>query len=229
MNLYDVICVTILILFILLGSARGLMRSLLGVASTVVSMYISYKFFPTAVRLLRICGLNSALKQNLDQTFNLQGVNDAVRQIQIEFIKSLPQSPFILEHLQVNNNPESYAVLDVSTLSDYISAYFANMAVNLIAGIIIFIIVRTLVSLVLNTFNILTTLPILRQINMLGGAIFGFARGLLFIWISLCVMTFLFLDIKYADVFDKIESGVLTSFLYHNNPIMTIMVILIPK
>ena len=228
MNVYDLICVTILIFFVLSGSVRGLMRSVLSVASTVVSIYLTHKFYPIAVRLMRMSGVYTAIKQSLDQTINLQGtVNDSVRQFQTELIESLPQSPFILRHLHVNNNAEAYALLDVSTLSDYISAFFANMIINLIAGIILFIIIRLLLSVVLNSFSILTALPVIRQLNMLGGAIFGFAQGLFFIWIALCVLTFFFLDAKYADMFSKLESGVLTSFLYNNNPIMTILVKLV--
>ncbi|MDR2650622.1 MAG: CvpA family protein [Clostridiales bacterium] len=226
----DLICIIILIIFMLSGRARGLARSAFGMAAAAVSMYLTYTFFPAAVRILRMCGVYAALKRLIEQTMDPQGAADeAARRIQTEFIKGLPQSSFILERLQANNNPEAYAVLDVSSLSGYIAGYFANMAVNLIAILLLYIIIRILLSLVFNIIDALTRLPVLNMLNRLGGALFGLAQGLLFVWIALCVMTFIFLNAKYADLFNQIESGALTGFLYDNNPIMNILVTLIPQ
>jgi uncharacterized membrane protein required for colicin V production len=216
--------------FMFSGCARGLARSAYGMISTVVSMCLTYMFFPEAVRFLRMCGVYSALKQTIEETMNLQGAADeTARRLQAEFIQSLPQSPFILEHLQANNNPEAYAVLDVSSLSGYIAGYFANMAVNLIAVVLLFIIIRILLSLAINIVDILTKLPVLHTLNRLGGALFGLAQGIIFVWVVLCVLTFFFLNEENAALFSQIEAGVLTGFLYNNNPIMNLLVTLIPK
>jgi len=230
MNIYDVICLAILVFFMFSGWSKGLVRSAFGIASTVITLFLTYTFFPPAVRLLRLAGVYDNIKQGLEQTMNLQGAaNEAVHQLQSEFINSLPQSPFILGHIQANNNPEAYAVLNVSGLSGYIAGYFANMAVNLIAVIALFIIIRILLSVVLNVVDMLARMPVIGLLNRLGGAVFGLASGLLFVWVVLCVMTFFFLNENNADLYAKIQSGVLTGFLYDNNPIMSIIVTLIPQ
>jgi len=230
MNIYDIVCFGILMIFMFWGSARGLVRSAFGIVSTFVSMYLTYTLFPVAVRFLRLCGVYSIIMQNLEQMMNLQGaMNDTVHQFQTEFINSLPQSPFILGHLQANNNPEAYAVLDVSTLSDYIAGYFANMAINLIAVIFLFLFIRILLSIALNVINILTKLPVINILNRLGGALFGLVSGLLFVWAALCITIFFFLNKSSSDLFNMVNTGVLTGFLYQNNPIMNIVVMLIPK
>ena len=232
MNIYDVICLAALILFILSGWYKGLVRSAFGIAFTVISMLLTYAFFPPAVRFLRGLGVYGVIKYGLEQTMNLQGaVDEAVHnlhELQTEFINSLPQSPFILGHVQANNNEEAYKVLNVTTLSDYIAGYFANMAVNLIAVVLLFIAVRILLSVILNIADTLARLPVVNIINRAGGAAFGLVSGLLFVWAALCVLTFFFLRESGADLYNKIQSGVLTGFLYNNNPLMKIIVMLIP-
>jgi len=228
-NIYDAVCLAILIFFMASGFSKGLVRSAFGIVSTIVTMILTWAFFPYAVRFLRAFGAYGNIQQAFAQSINLQGAADgAAHALQTEFINSLPQSPFILGHIQANNNPEAYSVLDVSNLSGYISGYFANMAVNLIAVIGLFIIIRILLSLVLNVMDLLAKLPIVNIFNRIGGAAFGLAAGLIFIWVVLCVMTFFFLNENNADLFNKIETGVLTGFLYDYNPIMKVIVTLVP-
>ena len=229
MNIYDVICFTILILFMASGWYKGLIRSAFDIVSTFIAIYLTYAFLPPVVRFFRFCGVYDGLKQMLEQSINLQGAADgAVHALQTEFINSLPQSPFILGHIQANNNPEAYSVLNVSTLSGYIAGYFANMAVNLIAFIVLFIIIRALLALAVSIIDTLARLPIINLINRIGGLAFGLVSGLLFVWSVLCVMTFFFLNKDNADLFSKIDSGALTGLLYNNNPIMNILVVLLP-
>ena len=229
MNIYDLGCLAILIVFMLSGWFKGLVRSMFGIVFTLVSMYLTYRLLPPAVRFLRMCGVYDSIRQGLEQTVNLQGAaNDVVHELQTEFINSLPQSPFILGHIQANNNPEAYAVLNVSNLSGYIAGYFANMAVNLIAIAALFIIIRILMSLVVNVMDLLAKLPVINLLNRAGGAAFGLVSGLLFVWVALCVVTFIFLNNGGADLYNNIESGVLTGILYDNNPIMKVIVMLVP-
>jgi len=230
MNIYDAVCLAVLLLFLFGGWSKGLVRSAFGIASIIITLFLTYTFFPYAVRLLRVFGVYDNIKQGLEQTMNLQGMaNETVRQLQTEFIDSLPQSPFILGHLQANNNPEAYDVLNVSNLSGYIAGYFANMAVNLIAAAALFLIIRILLSLVLNVINILANMPVIGTLNRLGGAVFGLVSGLFFVWAAMCVLTLFFLNKGGADLYNKMEAGIITGFLYNNNPLMQIIVMLVPQ
>ena len=229
MSVYDLICLAVLVLFIMAGFSRGLVRSAFGIASTIAAILLTYAFFPYAVRFLRVFGVYGMIKGAFERSMDLQGaINGAVHEMQTEFINRLPQSPFILGHIQANNNPEAYSVLNVSNLSGYIAGYFANMAVNLIAVIGLFIIIRILLSWVLNVLDFLAKLPVVNIFNRVGGAAFGLASGLIVIWAAFCVMTFFFLNERNADLFKQIEIGAITGFLYDYNPIMGVIVTLVP-
>ena len=229
MNIYDLGCIAIFLTFAFFGAYRGLLHSFLGIGSTIISMAVSYALFPNMVRILRTFGVYTIIKRNIADTIDLQGIADgAVRQLQNELIRSLPQSTFILGHLQANNNPEAYSVLNVSSVSDYISGFFANMIVNLLAVVLVFIATRILLSIILRFLDLVADLPVIRQLNKTGGAIFGMIQGLLSIWLVLCVLTFFFLNNRFEGMFIGIQSGLITEFLYNNNPIMAILVMLIP-
>jgi hypothetical protein len=172
-------------------------------------------------------GLYGYLQQNIAGILNLQGVADAkVADMQAEFINQMPQSNFIIQHLQAGNNPESYHALDVSGYSEYISGFFANMALNLISIILLFIVVRICLIMLLNIMDFVASLPVIHMLNAIGGGIFGMIQGVIVIWIILGVITFFMLD--NAEIFDQIESGAIVGYFYENNPIMRWLVKITP-
>jgi uncharacterized membrane protein required for colicin V production len=210
-----------------IGFNKGLMRSLFGIASAFLSFFLATLLYPHVARFLRVIGVYGFLKDTFASIINLQEIiSEFMEDSTAQLIGALPQSSFIQNQMRANVNPVAYSVLDVSNISDYINGFFANMAINLIAIVIVYLLLRFGTSLVLNILDVLTRLPVIHSLNALGGLAFGLIEGVIVIWALMCVLTFFLLSNK--DLFQQLESGSITGFFYDNNPIMGWLVTIIP-
>ncbi|MDR1537670.1 MAG: CvpA family protein [Clostridiales bacterium] len=229
MNEYDAAVLLILSLSTFIGLRRGLIRSLYKLSSWLVSLALSYFLYPHVSGFLKWIGLLGYLQRKVGSIIDFgQIAENASFRVQTEALNALHQSSFILNQLQANNNPEVRNALAVTTLQDYISSFFANMLLNLISLIAVWLIFRAIMWIVATSIDIVERLPIIRPLNKVGGAAFGFAEGVLLIWSAFCILTFFFLNPKYDDLFAKIQSGLLTGLFYSFNPLFSFLSKVLP-
>jgi uncharacterized membrane protein required for colicin V production len=115
-------------------------------------------------------------------------------------------------------------MLDVSGLADYIGGYFANMAINLIALILVCIFVSIVMRVLVGLVDALANLPIIWLVNKACGLVIGLAEGVLVIWLLLAAFSFFCLKPQYASVFTQIDHGPVSGFFFEYNPIMKLLV-----
>jgi uncharacterized membrane protein required for colicin V production len=229
MNAYDLIVLALLFLGALAGCATGLMRSVFNLCSWAFSLAISYALHPPFSRFLRTVGLASMIQEKLSGVIDLDSITEnASHYAQMEMLEKFPQSEFILRQLQANNNPEAYSVFGAGTIKEYITGFFANMIVNLVAIIVIWLLVRTFLKLVSSAIGLVEKLPVVKAFNRAGGAIFGFITMIILIWVAMCVLNFFFLSPKYDYLFKGISEGPVSSFFYKLNPLFGLLSAVFP-
>ncbi|MDR1638123.1 MAG: CvpA family protein [Clostridiales bacterium] len=229
MNAYDLIVLALLFLGALAGCATGLMRSVFNLCSWGFSLAISYALHPPFSKFLRTVGLAAMIQEKLSDVIDLGFITEnASHAAQMEMLDKFPQSEFILRQLQANNNPVAYLVFGAATIKEYIVGFFANMIVNLIAILIIWILARTFLKLVSTAIGLVEKLPVVRAFNRAGGAIFGFVSMVILIWAAMCVLNFFFLFPKYDYLFKGISEGPVSSFFYKLNPLFGLLSAVLP-
>jgi uncharacterized membrane protein required for colicin V production len=229
MNIYDGMALTILLLGIVIGYGTGLMRSAFRIVSWVISLALSFYLYPHVSRFLRGLGLLGLFTRKLSEVINLDFLTEgASLSSQMEMLQRFPQSNFILKQLQANNNPEAYGVFSAGSIKEYVCAFFANMIINLISLFLIWLVARLLLSAISSSIRVVERLPAIRTLNKAGGAAFGFAGGVIFIWAALCVLNFFFLDPKYDRLFLDISTGAVSGLFYSHNPLFKALSSIIP-
>jgi uncharacterized membrane protein required for colicin V production len=229
MNAYDLIVLALLLLGALTGCATGLMRSIFNLFSWSFSLAISYALHPPFSRFLRAIGLASMIQEKLSGVIDLDSIaENASHSAQMEMLDRFPQSEFIIRQLQANNNPEAYSVFGAGSIKEYILGFFANMIVNLIAILIIWIAARSFLKLVSSAIGLVEKIPVVKVFNRAGGAIFGFIGMIILIWAAMCVLNFLFLSPKYEYLFKGISEGPVASFFYRLNPLLGLVSAILP-
>jgi uncharacterized membrane protein required for colicin V production len=227
LNGYDIVCAVILIVFMLVGMGRGLLRAVLSFSSTLIALLLTYWIYPYVTQLFKSFGIDQSIKSHIVSAMNLQNIADqATLKVEADIINSLPQSDFIKQHLQAGNNAEAQSALNVSGLADYIGGFLSNMAVNLMAILLVYLVVRIGLSIASGVLEAAAQLPVIHAVNALGGLLLGLVEGLVTVWIVLCVLNFVCLN--NTEMFSQIESGKLVGYLYNNNPIMYWLVKIIP-
>jgi uncharacterized membrane protein required for colicin V production len=225
LNTVDWLIVLLLLVFTLIGFKRGLVRSLYHLFGWAIALYLGYLLYPVAARFLRQTELYVYMKNQIITAMDLPGLTaDLSLTAQNALLDRLPASAFVLNHLQANNNPEAFKMLDASGLADYIGGYFANMAINLIALILVCIFVSIVMRVLVGLVDALANLPILWLINKTGGLALGLIEGVLVIWILMAAFSFFCLKPQYASVFAQIDHGLVSRFFFEYNPIMKLLV-----
>jgi len=136
-------------------------------------------------------------------------------------ILKLPKS---VEELFLKNQAiKDYSIRAVDGIYHYIAEIVARMFIDLVSILLIFIAVKLLLFLIGYLLNSIASLPVLREFNRLGGAIFGVFKGLLIVFIFLALLTPFAAMTKEGILMEGLEKSVAARYLYDRNPIINLL------
>lgn len=224
MNIFDIAVLAIMVVCIGLGYRRGLIRTVFGLGSFVVSILLANRLYPYVSRFLRGTALYDSLKDAVIHSMNLRAVFTAhTAQTQTELINSLPIPDTFRDALYAYNTPDMYELLNVSTIEDYIGGYFANIALNIISMAVVFVLVWVLMKLIGNALDIIGRLPVINTFNRAGGLAAGIAMGVLLVWAGFALMNLLFVNPSHPEIFAMLNTSAAAKWLYGNNLLVPLL------
>jgi len=169
--------------------------------------------YPYVARLLNQTTIFPSLQERIANMLNLEGaVNQHAAQRSEEIIGNLPLPEMFQSLLHYNNRPDMFALLQVSTIEDYITSFFANMVINGIAMLIVFVLVLLVLSFVGGLLDVVSMLPVISSINHAGGLVIGLAMGMAVAWVGLFALM-LFATGANPDIHDLLEGSVITQWM----------------
>ena len=136
---------------------------------------------------------------------------------QSELIDALGLPEFMTSGLENNNNIEVYRYLTANTFSEYVADYLAVAVTNGVSFLLSFVLATLLIRMVTYALNIIARLPVLNGINRLAGCAVGLAKGLLFVWIALLVITIFCNTEVGRQCLALVEKDSVLSFLYEKD------------
>lgn len=212
-----------IIVMILIGLKRGLIKMAFSLVSIVVVLILINILTPSAKQLLKLTPVYTTITDNIEKYVD-DHVTEATKNMtqtgvgaQQKIIDELPLPKEVRSVLKENNNRDSYAELDVDSFTAYVSASLADMVVGALAFIILYIVLSILLRILINVLNIVAKLPIINTFNAAGGALIGLAEAIIIIWIA-CIVVTAFSSTEWGQTVCKAisDNGIL-SFIYDNN------------
>ena len=94
---------------------------------------------------------------------------------------------------------------------------------NVIVLLAIFIVVRALLLLLTFVSDMITSLPLIKQCNEVGGVVYGIIKALLIVYVILAILFFVVLVSGNTQISDIVSSSYITKFLYEHNIILNIL------
>ena len=205
----------------IIGYQRGFIIEALGFLPMVAAL-VAVKFLtPVAGKLLRQTPIFGSLSNSIGDAMQLDTViSNAAMQTQTEIIQNMKLPEFLKDSLLENNNPVIYNLLDVEGLKEYISGFLANICVNIVSVILVFVVVLLGAKFLLKALNLVSKLPILNFFNRFCGMLVGGTKGLFCIWLIAMGLTYLQCNAKLQLLFTALEQSTAALFLYENNILM---------
>lgn len=191
MNRLDLICIGILVASGLIAYKRGLLKTLYGFCSTLVSAIVGYFVYPYVSRIIiNNTGLMGKIKEKVIISLKLDEMTGSSNEV----IQGLKLPDFIKDILisKENQNSVIYKLLDAESgsVADYVGGTIATLIINVFTFIAVLIVVTIICHLITGLMNWVTKLPVIHSVNKIGGLVVGLVWGVLLIWLICTVLTF---------------------------------------
>lgn len=219
----DIIIIIILLSSIFYFAHKGLISSILKSCSWLISILVTYLLYPFVSSLIRRTIVFDFLRETIYTVMGLDSISATGGSSQITAINALTLPESLKTMLIDNNNSVIYDLLNVNSLQEYIAGYIANIILNIVISILVFFIIKFAMRFVITALNIAVKLPVVRQLNSLGGGLLGFFWGVVIIWSVMAITTLLIASPVFNDLIDAINNSFLGSILYDNNFIMNVL------
>ena len=207
----DVIIVGIIALNIYLCYKKGLVNLAVGLIAVVAAIIISVIFYKPVTNLVaENTEFDESIENTIIETFAPEGVDAG----QVQYVG-------ILSYLETE---VGNAINDTKNEVVYETAgAMAEKILNLIVFIIIFTAVRVILFALTFVADAITSLPILKQLDDVGGILYGLIKALLIIYVVLAVVSLIVSFTANTAIADAISSSFVTKFFYDNNIILNIL------
>lgn len=223
-NWADAAVFVIIVLCVAAAAKKGLICSIVGFGSNILSLVLSRIACPFAVKALLATPVYPALKNmvtgRLDMGSVIEGAN---RKIEADMINSLNIPTMLKSGLLENNNSEVYKFLDVSGIEDYIGGYIAMIIINIAVVVGLYIAFGIGLKYISRSLKMISRLPVIKTADKIGGAALGAVSGVLIIWIVMCIATLFLTNSAFAWVLEGIEASAAASKLYKMNFILNMI------
>lgn len=201
----DVVIVAIIALSVYSCYKKGLVNLAVGLIAVVAAIILSVIFYkPVTNLVVENTELDEMIENTLNETFG--------EQVRFMGLASYLET----EADNIVNGTENETEYVVASV-------MAEKTVSLIVFIAIFTIVRVALFALTFVADAITSLPILKQLDDVGGILYGLVKALLIIYAVLAVVSVIVSFTASTEIADVISSSYVTKFFYDNNVILNIL------
>ncbi len=197
--IYDLILCGVLILAFIIGTSRGLLRTIWGICALTASVVLAGILHPYAMEKFE----NSIIAENLN-TYVYTTVSEKMADTSSEEVYTLPES-FGL-NLNTAAAEEQLEAVTESILTPVIS---------IACGLFLFILIRIALAIVYNILKVVFSFPVLKQTNKLAGGVVQTVIALALVYAVLAIAA-----VSGTDV---LNDSVVCKIMYENNILLTLL------
>ena len=207
----DVIIVAIIALNVYLCYKKGLVNLAVGLIAVVAAIILSVLFYKPVTNLIVE---NTQFDETLGNTIIELLVPEGVDPSQVKFVGVL--SYFQTEVENAVNGTENNVVYNTAGV-------MAQKIIGLIVFIGIFTVVRVVLFALTFVADAITSLPILKQLDDVGGILYGLVKALLIIYLVLAIVSLIVSFTANTAISDAIANSYVTKFFYNNNILLNLV------
>ena len=200
MNVVDIIIVVIIGLSVVYGSSSGFIQTISNTVGMLVSIGAAFLLGPVmAAWLAGVDWVREILTNVTDAVARVGDFDLATKQVSglsestvdtVLTSVALPEP--IANVLKDNLLGQSFADQGLRTVNDYVSNTIVAAALQVLGFLLAFLIAYIIISIIVSIIQHVFRFPILRQLDWLAGAAFGFLRGAGFIYLMLLLVPLIF-------------------------------------
>ena len=189
----DIIIVAIILLSTFLAYRKGLITLAIQLVAVVIAVVLTLLLYkPVSNVIINVTGIDESIQNAILEEANDMMTNDKEGANQV------------VETIQNGMLPETARTISI----------------NIIEGaviLILYIVIRIVLKFVTALANLVSKLPILNQLNQLGGIVYGILRGLLIVYILLLIVNLSGEIEPQNHVYTAVEESYIGKMMNENN------------
>ena len=208
--LLDVILIGIVIVACMIAYQKGLLVSIFNLISSLLAIALSFIFFPFFSDFLKGTAAFGWIQSPVQTLLAEQAA--LLSEVSPEgLLAQLPLPEAVFEKMIASLETVAAPELVAST-----SVAVAGFVLDVLCMIVLFIIVKIGLLFVKGLLEKITSLPVLKQIDKVGGVVFGLLEAFVFLTIVGAVFS-LFSGMADGNLLNGVEHSVIAKFFYQEN------------
>lgn len=214
----DLILVAFLVLSIWMGYKKGLIDCLVKIASFAIAIILAFSLCaPVGNFISESTQIDETIAQTIEET-----LSSKVGEAQEEINTQNDNLPAVITDY-IANQIKTATAQTQDAIAKEVSANVTQTIVNGIAFIGIFLITRFVLFFFRKIADSIAKIPLLKQVNEVGGIAYGILRGLFVVYLILAIISFIAPLISGTGISDVIASSFVTKLFYNNNLLLKIL------
>lgn len=207
----DIVLIAIIALNVFICYKKGLVKLAVGLIAVVAAIILALVFYKPVSNLIIE---NTELDENIEKAIINNFTSETQEGQEVRYVS-------VLDYLQkyVDDAVNKTQTEIVTQTAGMMAVKIINVAV--LIGI--FLLVRVVLLLLTFISDIITSLPILKQFDDVGGVLYGAIKALLIIYIILTIVFFIMCYTSNSTIADAINSSYVTKFFYEHNLLLNIL------
>ena len=207
----DIIILAIMAISIFLGYKKGLVKVAVKLCAFLIAIIVTLVFYkPVSDMIINNTELDEKIENVIIEngTSELQESNEEEQKNLLENMQEYVDNTIT----QTQNEIVESAAKEIST-----------RLINILVMVGLFIATRLLLILLVLISDLITSLPIIKQFNKLGGLLYGIIRGLALIYAILAIVFLIVSMSANTNILTLINTSAITKFMYENNILLNII------
>lgn len=207
----DIIILAIMAVSIFLGYKKGLVKVAVKLCAFLIAIIVTLLFYKPVSNIIIN---NTEFDEKIENVIIENGTNkleESNEEKSDNFLESMKE--------YVNDTVTQTKNEIVENAAKEISVRIINILV--IVGI--FILTRLILILLVLISDAITSLPIIKQFNKLGGVLYGIIRGLVVIYVILAIVFLIVSMTANNNILTLVNSSIITEFMYKHNILLNII------
>lgn len=207
----DIAIIAIVALSIFLGYKKGLVKVAVKLCAFLIAVIVSLVFYNPVSNMIID---NTQLDEKIESVIIENGTKEIEQGDEEEQKNILENMKGYVENTvaQTQNEIVKNAAKEISI-----------RLINILAIVALFIATRVLLILLVLISDLITSIPIIKQFNEIGGILYGAIRGLAIIYVILAIVFLITSITANNSIIQMINSSYITQFMYNNNILLNII------
>lgn len=201
---FDIAVIAIIALCTFIGYKQGLVKSAIKILSFFIAIVVALVLYKPVSGII----------------IKATPIDDTIRNAMIEKIK--PEGADNNQEITIEDGLTNKLIDKATNTIEGVAEAFAVKLIEIVVLLLIYILVKIVLKFITVLADLIAKLPFLKQVNEVGGLIYGVVKGIILVYTILAVV-YLITPLLSDGIKENLDKSIITKTLYNNNIILNII------